>query len=103
MEVGPKALKFAGHVTTVYGAHKEAQKSAAQVQGEFNKNAAYSTTFAAGIAGGVFDDALAVIPATNPVVMNSWETHNAGPTQVLAGDTLRAFNAWVMRNSSWLP
>jgi RHS repeat-associated protein len=98
-----KALKFAGKVATVYGAHKEAQRSAAQVEGEFNKNAAYSTTFALGVAGGVIDDALAVMPSTSGFVNDSWEHHNAGPTQVLAGDTLRAFNSWVMRNSSWLP
>ncbi len=103
LENGPKVLKFAGKVVTVYGAHTEAQRSAAKVEGEFNKNAAYATTFTAGIVAGVFDDALAILPQTSGFVQNSWETNNAGPTQVLAGDALRAFNGWVMRNSSWLP
>ncbi|MBD1847611.1 toxin [Cyanobacteria bacterium FACHB-63] len=98
MEVAPKALKVAGHIATVVGAHNEAVKSAQAVKGsdEDTHKAAYLTTFVFGVVGGTFDDAIGVF---NPgFVGNSWETQGAGPTQVLFGEALRSYNAWVQRN-----
>jgi RHS repeat-associated protein len=97
---GVQALELYGHFLGVLGAHVEAKRSASLVgDDQDTRNAAYVSTFVGALIGAKVDDALAVMPWTNPLVMNSWETNGSGPTQALVGDLLRKYNAWAQRNN----
>jgi RHS repeat-associated protein len=97
-EAGVVFLKFAGHVTTVYGAHNMAARNASEYQGPLEKVTVYGGTFLWAAGAGFFDDALGALETPMmgaPVtVMNSWEQKGAGPTQVLVSDLLQKLYRW---------
>jgi RHS repeat-associated protein len=90
---GLRGLKLLGRLLTVYGAANEADRSyAAAAPGLFNPSANYVATFVGAVVAGAVDDAMMAVnpPAGVPLVIESWERHGAGPTQVLWGNVVRA-------------
>jgi hypothetical protein len=84
--------KLVGKAFTYYGAHTQAMQSFKETRGD--PYFAYLLTFAVCSAAGAMDDLLVASEVAAPVVMDSWDTEDAGPTQVLVGNTLRVANAW---------
>jgi hypothetical protein len=92
-----KGADTVGKIFTIVGAHNEAAKSAQEANpGPLNLNAmaTYYTTLALGVVVGVVDDAMAATGYGAPFVAESWEHHDAGPSQVLVGEAVREFNKW---------
>jgi RHS repeat-associated protein len=101
-EAGTKVAKVLGAALTVYGAYNEAKRTAElerkNNRGAINEAAMFASTFVAGVAAGVLDDAFAATEtgaAGAPVLtMDSWDRDNAGPFQHLAGEAIRGALDW---------
>jgi hypothetical protein len=106
METAPKVLKVAGQIATVVGAVSEGQRTAdlvrANNQGNFNAATNGLAVTVLAVGAGIVDDALAAavtVAAGSPApVMDSWNTHNAGPVQHAVGEAYRGVLKWAWRN-----
>jgi RHS repeat-associated protein len=89
------AAKLIGKVFTFYGAHTQAKESYEAGHGD---SSFYLLTFTACVAAGAVDDAMAASEVAAPLVMDSWDTEDAGPTQVFVGNKLREGYEWYQKN-----
>jgi hypothetical protein len=89
------AAKLIRKVFTFYGAHTQAKESYEAGHGD---SSFYLLTFTACVAAGAVDDAMAASEVAAPLVMDSWDTEDAGPTQVFVGNKLREGYEWYQKN-----
>ena len=100
MEAGGELLRFAGEVTTTYGAVNEANRTwnleMRNNRGYLNAGLMWATTAVVGVAAGAVDDAMAAatVEMGSAPVVQSWDDVGAGPTQHMAGEAMRAFLDW---------
>ncbi|WP_316231123.1 SpvB/TcaC N-terminal domain-containing protein [Bradyrhizobium sp. SZCCHNR1051] len=96
---------FAGRALTVVGAKSEADRMVnfelQHDRGALNAALMGTTMFAAGVAAGAFDDALAIAEAPltgGAITMGSWEQNGAGPMQHAIGEAMRGFLEWSFKH-----